>query len=58
MYPILKPEHPAEGSVSMKHLIRILLLMVIACAALYSVTYAVRIYRTKYAPRYLNGNAG
>jgi hypothetical protein len=42
----------------MKHLIRILLCIVIACAALYSVRYAVQIYRTKYAPRYLNGNAG
>ena len=41
----------------MKILIRILFLAAIAACAAVSVSYAVRIYREKYAPRYLKGNA-
>lgn len=55
------PEFPAvtaEWSVSnMKNLLRILFLTVIVCSALISVSYATELYRTKYTPRYLKGNA-
>lgn len=49
---------PAEGSVIMKQFIRVLFWIAIACAAAVSVRRAVQIYQTKYAPRYLKGNAG
>ena len=42
----------------MKKLLRILFLLVILCSAVLSVSYAVQVYRGKYAPRYLKGNAG
>ena len=42
----------------MKQIIRILLCIVIACAAAFSVRRVIQLYRTKYAPRYFNGNAG
>lgn len=41
----------------MKKLIQIMLLVVIACSAVISIQYAVELYRTKYAPRYLSGRA-
>lgn len=41
----------------MKRFLRIIFLFVILCSALISVRYAVELYRTKYAPRYLKGNA-
>jgi len=41
----------------MKSLFRILFLTAILCCAAVSVSYAARLYREKYAPRYLNGNA-
>lgn len=41
----------------MKTFSRILLLTVIFCCAAVSVTYAAKLYREKYTPRYLNGNA-
>lgn len=41
----------------MKQFLRILLLIVIVCSAVISVRYAVELYRTKYRPRYFNGNA-
>jgi hypothetical protein len=40
----------------MKNLIRYTLLLVIVCSAVVSLTYAVELYRTKYAPRYLGGD--
>lgn len=42
----------------MKIFRRILLLAVIAAVAAISAQYAARLYREKYAPRYLKGNAG
>ena len=33
------------------------ILLVIICSAVISVRYAVELYRSKYAPRYLKGNA-
>jgi len=42
---------------NMKNVIRILFLLVIICSAVISVRYAVEMYRDKYAPRYLKGNA-
>lgn len=41
----------------MKYFVRIIFLLIIICCALISVRYAVELYRTKYAPRYLKGNA-
>ena len=41
----------------MKLVLRILLLLAIACSAAISVTYAVGLYREHYSPRYLKGNA-
>ncbi len=41
----------------MKKIIRIVFLIVIIFSALISVRYAIDLYRTKYSPRYLNGNA-
>jgi hypothetical protein len=41
----------------MKYFIRIIFLLIIVFCALISVRYAVELYRTKYAPRYLKGNA-
>ena len=41
----------------MKTFCKILLLTVIVCCAAISVHYAAELYRTKYAPRYLKGNA-
>ena len=41
----------------MKNCLRILFLIVIICSAAVSVKYAVDLYRTKYTPRYLKGNA-
>lgn len=41
----------------MKSFIRILFLIVIICSAVISVRYAVELYRSKYTPRYLKGNA-
>lgn len=41
----------------MKKFLRIVFLIIIICSAAISVRYAVEIYRTKYAPRYLKGNA-
>ena len=41
----------------MKTFIRILFLCLIGCAAVYSVSCAVSLYRDKYAPRYLKGDA-
>lgn len=41
----------------MKKLCRILLAAATVCAAACSVCYAIRLYRTKYAPRYFKGNA-
>lgn len=41
----------------MKVALRILFLLAIACSAAISVTYAVNLYRERYAPRYLKGNA-
>lgn len=41
----------------MKNFLRILFLTVIVCSALISVSYATELYRTKYTPRYLKGNA-
>ena len=41
----------------LKYFLRIVFLLVIVCSALISVRYAVEMYRTKYAPRYLKGDA-
>lgn len=41
----------------MKKCMRIMFLIVILCSAAVSVKYAVELYRTKYTPRYLKGNA-
>ena len=41
----------------MKTTFRILFLLAIICCAAVSVSYAAALYREKYAPRYLNGNA-
>ncbi len=41
----------------MKKFLQILFLTVIVCSALISVSYAAELYRTKYTPRYLKGNA-
>lgn len=41
----------------MKQFLRITFLIVIILSALISVRYAIDLYRTKYTPRYLNGNA-
>lgn len=41
----------------MKLTIRILFLLVIVCCAAVSVKCAVSLYRDRYAPRYLKGNA-
>ena len=41
----------------MKNFCKIMLLLVIICSAAISVHYAVQLYRDKYAPRYLKGNA-
>lgn len=41
----------------MKNFLRIIFLLIICCCALISVRYAIEMYRTKYAPRYLKGNA-
>ncbi len=40
----------------MKSVVRYLLLAVIVCSAVISVRYAVELYQTKYAPRYLDGS--
>lgn len=42
---------------AMKKILRFIFLIIILCSALISVRYAVEIYRTKYAPRYIKGNA-
>ena len=42
----------------MKQFLRIVFLLIIICSAAVSINYAVQVYRTKYAPRYLKGNAG
>lgn len=42
----------------MKQFLRIVFLLIIICSAVISVHYAAQLYRTKYAPRYLKGNAG
>lgn len=56
---LIKNSRPAaERSVNnMKSFIRILFLIVIICSAVISVRYAVELYRSKYTPRYLKGNA-
>ena len=41
----------------MKKIGQILCLAVILCSAVISVHYASQLYRTKYTPRYLKGNA-
>ncbi len=41
----------------MKYVIRILMLIAVIFCVFISVRYAVEMYRTKYAPRYLKGNA-
>ncbi len=41
----------------MKKFLRIMFLIVIILSALISVRYAIDLYRTKYTPRYLKGNA-
>jgi len=41
----------------MKQFVKFFLLAVILCTAVVSVIYAVQLYRTKYRPRYFNGNA-
>jgi len=41
----------------MKKLFRILFLLAILCCAAVSFRYAASLYKDKYAPRYLNGNA-
>jgi hypothetical protein len=41
----------------MKMTLRILLLLAIVCSAAVSVKYASDLYHTRYAPRYLKGNA-
>ena len=37
----------------MKRFLKIVFLLVIVCSAAISVNYALQVYRTKYAPRYL-----
>ena len=44
-------------TMKMKYFLRIVFLLVIICSALVSVRYAVEMYRSKYATRYLKGNA-
>ena len=41
----------------MKKFVQVMFLVMIACSALLSVQYAVRLYRDKYRPRYLTGIA-
>lgn len=41
----------------MKNICKFLLLAAIVCCAAVSVYYAKELYREKYAPRYLKGNA-
>lgn len=41
----------------MKLVLRILLLLAIACMTAVSAAYAAKLYRERYAPRYLKGNA-
>lgn len=41
----------------MKTVCKLTLWLIIICSAAVSVHYAVQLYRTKYAPRYLKGNA-
>ncbi len=41
----------------MKKFLRTVFLIVIIFSALISVRYAIDLYRTKYVPRYLKGNA-
>lgn len=41
----------------MKKFLQIMLLLVIICSAAVSVRYAMELYRNKYTPRYLKGNA-
>lgn len=41
----------------MKKCMRIIFLIVILFSAFVSVKYAAELYRTKYTPRYLKGNA-
>ncbi len=41
----------------MKKLLRTIFMMIIIFSALISVRYAIDLYRTKYVPRYLKGNA-
>lgn len=40
----------------MKRFMKVMLLCLIACTAVISAHYAVQLYRTKYCPRYFNGN--
>lgn len=37
----------------MKKFLKIVFLLIIICSAAVSVNYAMQVYRTKYAPRYL-----
>ena len=46
-----------NGALIMKKFLRIMFLIVIILSALISVRYAIDLYRTKYTPRYLKGNA-
>lgn len=41
----------------MKQFLRFVFLMIIICSALISVRYAIALYRDRYAPHYLKGNA-
>lgn len=40
-----------------KTILRCIFLLIIICSEVVSVRYAIEIYRTKYTPRYLKGNA-
>ena len=42
----------------MKAVCKTLLFIVIAAGTVFSVYHAIQLYRSKYAPRYLKGNAG
>lgn len=46
-----------KGALIMKKFLRTVFLIVIIFSALISVRYAIDLYRTKYVPRYLKGNA-
>lgn len=55
--PQRKRRSPAGRSVYMKAVCKTLLFIVIAAGAVFSVYHAIKLYRSKYAPRYLKGNA-